>query len=282
MAPKATRKAVDAGTAPEAKRRKAESAAPAAPKGAAARAGKAAKEPKGQRAPEQVYVGSGPLLEGIVSAWYNADGFTGQHYGFIERSLRPGAKSMGVLEHHQFVKEDIDRLCLPEVRKGLTVQFRSAGRDTCGRWRGVEVCLATEQGVDQKTPAANLGQLLVGAVGGATTKIGKQASGAVAAGAAVPAAAAPTMWDITRELVLKAWKKLGGEATWREVVHKLKTDKKLSERVAAQLGGTRENSGDEVWEELVPKIMKAEGESTSEKRAMEGGASAKVLRLREA
>lgn len=74
---------------------------------------------------------------------------------------------------------------------------------------------------------------------------------------------------------------MGGEATWREIVAKIKTDKKLAERAAAQLGSARENSGDEVWEELVPKILKAEGEWTQEKRAADDHPPAKVFRLRE-
>lgn len=252
-----------AGAESKAKRRK---SAPG--KGAASKAAEE-KVP----APEIVYVGSGPLLEGAVSAWYDGDGLTGENYGFVERLIRSGAKSVGVMEHHHFTKADATSRCLADLRKGLRVQFRCAGRDVLGRWRGVEVDLASGRGADHKTPAGQLGL-------SSSSKRDKQAT--VVAEAAAPAAAESlTVAEITHELVLKAWRKLGGEATWREIVAKIKTDKKLAERAAAQLGSARENSGDEVWEELVPKILKAEGEWTQEKRAADDHPPAKVFRLRE-
>jgi len=217
-----------------------------------------------------VYDGGSPTLEGIVSAWYTNDGLTGTNYGFIERLVAPSGKSsVGQMEHHLFEADDVSVPCRAELRRGLRVQFRSAGKDSVGRWRAVQVALAAASSIDLNSTTT-----VVELQGGSS------GSGRRAAQAALAVPTGPSVMDITRELVLKAWKKLGGEATWHEIVGKIKKDRKLSERVANELSGNRQSSSDEVWEELVPKILKADGEWTGEKRATEGSDKAvKVFRF---
>jgi len=216
----------------------------------------------------------GPKLEGVVSAWYPGEGLIGSNYGFIERQI-PSARGIGLMEHHRFEGEDVVGAGRGKLRKGVRVRFATAGRDTTGRWRAVKVAPLGAGASSSPASDAVSSRPVADLLGGGQ---GSKAS----SGGAIFTAPAGSVQAITKELVLKAWAKLGGEATSSEIVAKIKKDKKLSARVASELSTARQDSGDEVWEELIPKIMKEEGEWTKEKRVSEGSDKpAKIWRLRD-
>merc|ERR1711974_213743 len=86
-----------------------------------------------------------------------------------------------------------------------------------------------------------------------------------------------TASEILKEIVLKAWRRCGCEATSADIVSAIKSSRKLSTRVEQQLGN-RQDSGDEVWEELVPRLLRSDGQYTGIKR---GDPPRKVYSIRQ-
>mmetsp|Transcript_85343 Transcript_85343/g.187379 ORF Transcript_85343/g.187379 Transcript_85343/m.187379 type:complete len:249 (-) Transcript_85343:110-856(-) len=215
---------------------------------------------------------SGQKLEGTISSWYtNGTGLLGsQDYGYIER-VTPGKDGgLGFMEHHYFEDLDTPKALRPKLKVGMKVKFQSGGRDSLGRWRATHV-RADEQEEDSK------------AGGSVTQKPIFQIAGPKApVWETIEVDAGPTPMERTRAIVLKAWKKLGGEVTVYEVLDKVATDPKLSRKVE-DFFGDRQNSGDEVFEELVPKVLKADGVPTGEKRPPTSGEGrpSKVYRRRD-
>mmetsp|Transcript_67022 Transcript_67022/g.216066 ORF Transcript_67022/g.216066 Transcript_67022/m.216066 type:complete len:239 (+) Transcript_67022:128-844(+) len=225
------------------------------------------------------------FLEGEVSAWYPGQGLIGRDYGYICRSIPPPPAQPGTLvfaqvQHYRFEKSSVAQECLAALAmenwRGLIVNFRFAGRDACGRWRAVDVCLppvgrAIARGAGRQQAAA----------GEPAATAPLQAAGAAAqGGVGVAAGAVPA--EVVQGLIRKALRKLGGQGTRGEVVEKIKSTPKMFLKVQAHLkAGARSSGSEPVWEELVRKGMKAACTYTGEKRPGASGSDAKVYSLRE-
>lgn len=217
------------------------------------------------------------LLEGVVSAWYSEEGAGALKsvYGFIERTVPPrSASGVGVMEHHVFGESDLAPEQLGRIHKGLHVTFVSQNRDHLGRWRAARVSRCTAagatRGVDRRRSVAEI----LG-IGGPTLADRAEQPGAARATADQRLVAQTVMRDIT----MKAWKKLRWEATAPEILELIRKDPKFSDRVSRELSGSLKSSNGEVWDELVPKILKREGDYTKERRGL-GERPDRVYRVR--
>uniref|UniRef100_A0A7S0AEI4 Uncharacterized protein n=1 Tax=Pyrodinium bahamense TaxID=73915 RepID=A0A7S0AEI4_9DINO len=227
---------------------------------------------------EETMATEGDMLEGEVTAWYEGQGLLGENYGFVCRSVQQDIKLANGLmiaaqvEHYRFDGDSLTQDCRDALLlrwRGLRVRFRSGGRDACGRRQAVDITRARparpQQRAAQDPPPA---------VPAPRLPRSARPDAEAAAGAAA---------EVAKGLVLKALRRLGGEATKAEVVAKIRSSPKLFAAVEEQLKAKIRSSGGELaWEEFVAKNVKKVCVPTGGKREGLQGADAKLFRVRDA